>query len=94
VPEKQPRKKKRTSKNYRRKYMRKEYDLKKMKLKPNPYINKLKKSVTIRLDNDVIEYFKELSQKLDIPYQTLVNDFLRKCKENKLLPTTTWKKTI
>jgi uncharacterized protein (DUF4415 family) len=38
--------------------MRKEYDLKKMKLKPNPYINKLKKSVTIRLDIDVIEYFK------------------------------------
>ena len=44
--------------------MRKEYDLKKMKFKPNPYINKLKKSVTIRLDNDVIEYFKDLSQKL------------------------------
>jgi uncharacterized protein (DUF4415 family) len=74
--------------------MRKEYDLKKMKLKPNPYINKLKKSVTIRLDNDVIEYFKDLSQKLDIPYQTLVNDSLRKCKENKLLPNTTWKKVI
>jgi uncharacterized protein (DUF4415 family) len=65
-----------------------------MKLKPNPYINKLKKSVTIRLDNDVIEYFKDLSQKLDIPYQTLVNDSLRKCKENKLLPNTTWKKVI
>ena len=74
--------------------MRKEYDLKKMKLKPNPYINKLKKSVTIRLDNDVIEYFKDLSENLHIPYQTLVNDFLRKCKENKLLPNTTWKKAI
>ena len=43
--------------------MRKEYDLKKMKLKPNPYSSKLKKSVTIRLDNDVIEYFKKLGEK-------------------------------
>lgn len=74
--------------------MRKEYDLKKMKLKPNPYINKLKKSVTIRLDTDVIDYFKDLGQKLNIPYQTLVNDFLRNCKENKMLPKTIWKKAI
>ena len=37
--------------------MRKEYDLKKLKLRPNPYLNKLKKSVTIRLDEDVIDYF-------------------------------------
>ena len=74
--------------------MRKEYDLKKMKLKPNPYINKLKKSVTIRLDTDVIDYFKDLGQKLNIPYQTLVNDFLRNCKENKMLPKTTWKKSV
>lgn len=81
-------------KNYRRKLMRKEYDLKKMKLKPNPYINKLKKSVTIRLDTDVIDYFKDLGQKLNIPYQTLVNDFLKNCKENKMLPKTTWKKAI
>ena len=41
--------------------MRKEYDLKKMKLRANPYINKLKKSVTIRLDEDVVKYFKRLS---------------------------------
>jgi uncharacterized protein (DUF4415 family) len=72
--------------------MRKEYDLKKMKLKSNPYIGKLKKSVTIRLDADVIEYFKELSQKLDTPYQTLLNDFLRNCKDQKMSPKTIWKK--
>jgi uncharacterized protein (DUF4415 family) len=72
--------------------MRKEYDLKKMKLKANPYLNKLKKSVTIRLDADVIEYFKDLSEQATQPYQTLINDFLRSCKEHKMTPKTIWKK--
>ena len=72
--------------------MRKEYDLKKMKLRPNPYTNKLKQSVTIRLDKDVIEYFKDLSKTTSTPYQTLVNDFLRSCSEQKLTPKTVWKK--
>jgi uncharacterized protein (DUF4415 family) len=73
--------------------MRKEYELKKMKWKPNPYVGKLKKSVTIRLDNDVIEYFKGLSEKTGTPYQSLVNDFLRSCKEQKMTPKTIWRKT-
>lgn len=73
--------------------MRKEYDLKKMKLKPNPYASKLKKSVTMRLDIDVIEYFKNLSQELDTPYQTLMNDYLKNCKNQKMIPKTVWKKT-
>ena len=72
--------------------MRKEYDLKKMKLRPNPYASKLKQSVTIRLDKDVIEYFKGLSEQTSTPYQTLVNDFLRNCKEQKMTPKTIWKK--
>lgn len=73
--------------------MRKEYDLKKMKFKLNPYASKLKKSVTIRLDTDVIEYFKVLGKKNNTPYQTLVNDFLRNCKEENLAPKTVWKKS-
>ena len=73
--------------------MRKKYDLKKMKLRANPYANKLKKSITIRLDTDVIDYFKELGERTGTPYQTLVNDFLRNCKEQKFAPKTTWKKT-
>ena len=73
--------------------MRKEYDLKNMKLRPNPYINKLKKSVTIRLDADVIDYFKELSEETKTPYQTLLNDYLRNCKEQNLKPKTIWKKS-
>jgi uncharacterized protein (DUF4415 family) len=72
--------------------MRKEYNLKNMKLKSNPYINKLKKSVTIRLDSDVVEYFKKLSEETSTPYQTLLNDFLRSCKEQNLKPKTVWKK--
>jgi uncharacterized protein (DUF4415 family) len=72
--------------------MRKEYDLKNLKLKSNPYINKLKKSVTIRLDTDVIDYFKALSEETDTPYQTLLNDFLRNCKDQKLKPKTIWSK--
>lgn len=62
------------------------------KLKTNPYISKLKKSITIRLDIDVIDYFKNLSQELDTPYQTLLNDYLKNCKEQKLVPKTIWKK--
>ena len=73
--------------------MRKEYNLKEMKLSPNPYIGRLKQSVTIRLDKDVIEYFKGLSEQTNTPYQTLVNDFLRSCKEQKMTPKTIWKKT-
>jgi uncharacterized protein (DUF4415 family) len=72
--------------------MKKEYDLKKMKLKPNPYASKLKKSITIRLDCDVVDYFKKLGEKANIPYQTLVNDFLISCKENGMKPKTIWKK--
>ena len=73
--------------------MRKEYDLKSLKLKPNPYIGKLKKSVTIRLDIDVIEYFKKLGHETGTPYQTLLNAFLRSCKEQHLTPKTVWGKT-
>ena len=74
--------------------MKKNYDLKKLKWKPNPYANLLKKSVTIRLDQDIIDYFKRLSEKEGVPYQTLMNLFLRFCKEEGLKPHTDWKKRI
>lgn len=72
--------------------MRKKYDLKKMDWKPNPYTRLLKKPVTIRFDEDVIEYFRALSEREGIPYQTLMNLFLRYCKEQGLQPQTNWKK--
>jgi uncharacterized protein (DUF4415 family) len=59
--------------------MRKEYDLTKLTWKRNPYAKRLKKVVTIRLDPDIIEYFKRLSRDTGIPYQRLINLYLREC---------------
>jgi len=57
--------------------MRKHYDF--SNAKPNPYSKLLKKSVTIRLDEPTLAYFKSLSQEMAIPYQTLINLYLREC---------------
>jgi uncharacterized protein (DUF4415 family) len=57
--------------------MKKEYDF--SKAKKNPYIHDLKKQVTIRLDAETIDYFKHLSDDNGIPYQTLINLYLRDC---------------
>ena len=57
--------------------MRKEYDF--SKSKRNPYSAKLKKQITLRLDEDAIEYFKVVSQEVGIPYQSLINLYLRDC---------------
>jgi len=46
---------------------------------PNPYVKKLKKQITIRLDQDVIEYFKQLSDQNGVPYQNLINLYLKDC---------------
>lgn len=59
--------------------MKKEYDLSKMKSRRNPYAAKLKRQVTIRMGDDVIEYFKNMSEESGIPYQTLINLYLRDC---------------
>ena len=59
--------------------MKKEYDFSKMKSRKNPYASKLKKPVTIRLGEDVIEYFKEMSEEMGVPYQSLINLYLRDC---------------
>ena len=61
------------------------------KSRPNPYVKKLKKQITINLDNDTIEYFKGLSQSTGIPYQTLINLFLADCAKNKKQLTVAWK---
>jgi uncharacterized protein (DUF4415 family) len=59
--------------------MKKEYDFTKMKGHRNPYAKKLKKQVTLRLGVDVIEYFKNLAEETGIPYQNLINLYLREC---------------
>jgi predicted DNA binding CopG/RHH family protein len=57
--------------------MRKEYDF--SKAGPNPYAKRLKKTVTIRLDDSSLEYFKRMAEESGVPYQTLINMYLRDC---------------
>ena len=57
--------------------MRDEYDF--SNARKNPYAAQLKKSVTIRLDEDSIAYFKAMSEETGIPYQSLINLYLRDC---------------
>ena len=57
--------------------MKKEYDF--SKARKNPYAKRLKKQITIRLDEPTIEYFKGVAELSGIPYQTLINLYLRDC---------------
>lgn len=57
--------------------MRKEYDF--STAKKNPYAAQLKKQITIRLDEESITYFKKISEDVGIPYQSLINLYLRDC---------------
>ncbi len=59
--------------------MKKEYDLSTMKSRPNPYAKQLKKQVTMRLETEVIDYFKEMAKGVGIPYQSLINLYLKDC---------------
>jgi len=57
--------------------MRKQYDF--SASRKNPYAEQFKKSVTIRLDQDSIAYFKSMSEQTGIPYQSLINLYLKEC---------------
>ena len=57
--------------------MRKEYDF--SVARQNPYAAQLKKQITIRLDEESITYFKTISEEVGIPYQSLINLYLRDC---------------
>ena len=70
--------------------MRREYDLTRLSWKRNPYVKRLKKSITIRLDRDVIEHFKRLGRKTGMPYQRLINLYLRECAASKRRPMIRW----
>lgn len=60
--------------------MKKEYDF--SKSVRNPYLSKAKKQLTIRLDEDTISYFRALAEQSGIPYQSLMNLYLRECAES------------
>ena len=59
--------------------MRAEYEFSKMKGRRNPYARLLKKPVTIRLGADVVDYFKTMATHMEVPYQNLINLYLRDC---------------
>jgi uncharacterized protein (DUF4415 family) len=68
--------------------MRKEYDF--SKSRKNPYTKQLKRQVTIRLDTIAVNYFKEMGAELGMPYQNLINLFLRDCAMQKRRPAIQW----
>ena len=68
--------------------MRKHYDF--SRARRNPYARRLKRQVTIRLEHDTISYFKELSKENGIPYQTLINMYLRDCASSRRRLTVRW----
>ncbi len=59
--------------------MKKEYDLSQMKSRPNPYTKQLNSQVTIDIEASVIDYFKKMSKKSGISYQSLMNLYLKDC---------------
>jgi len=69
--------------------MRKEYDF--SNVKPNPYAKRLKRQVTIRLDQATVTYFKKLAAESGVPYQTLINLYLRDCAITRRRLSIRWK---
>ena len=64
--------------------MRSNYDF--SKSTKNPYTKQLKRQVTIRLDTESVDYFKCTAAELGMPYQNLINLYLRDCAVRKLRP--------
>jgi len=71
--------------------MRKDYDF--SKARKNPYARRLKKSITIRLDEPTVDYFRDLATEAGMPYQSLINLYLRDCAASNRRPSVIWKDT-
>jgi uncharacterized protein (DUF4415 family) len=69
--------------------MRKQYDF--SAAKKNPYASQLKKQITIRIDEEAIDYFKSISEEVGIPYQSLINLYLRDCAASNRKLNLRWK---
>ena len=69
--------------------MKREYDF--SKARRNPYAKRLKRQVTIRLDEATVRYFKALAEEIGVPYQTLINLYLRDCAASGRKLTMNWK---
>lgn len=70
--------------------MREEYDIQNLNPRKNPYAAQLKRQITINIDGGTIDYFKEQSKEVGIPYQTLINLYLRDCAANRRKLDLTW----
>ncbi len=71
--------------------MRDEYDIESLNPRKNPYSGRLKKQITINIDDDTIGYFKRMSESTGLPYQTLINLYLSDCAKNNRRIDITWK---
>ena len=74
--------------------MREEYDIMNLNPRQNPYTKTKKKQVTINLDEKVIAYFKNQSDAVGIPYQTLINLYLCDCMKNNRHPEVVWSQSV
>ena len=70
--------------------MRSHYDFSTIKARKNPYPKLLKQSVTIRLDRQAVDYFKSLAATSGLPYQSLINLYLRDCAEKQTQLSVQW----
>ncbi len=70
--------------------MREHYDFSKMKGRKNPYLKYLKQPVTMRMDRDTVSYSKIMAEETSIPYQSLINLYLRDCAVNQRKLHMTW----
>nr|VFJ69106.1 MAG: Ribonuclease toxin, BrnT, of type II toxin-antitoxin system [Candidatus Kentron sp. FW] len=70
--------------------MREHYDFSNMKGQKNPYANRLKQSVTMHLDKPTVAYFESLAEELGMPYESLINLYLRDCALHHKKPDLTW----
>lgn len=68
-----------------------EYDFSSMHTRKNPYAARLKRQITINIDGSTIDYFKAQSEAVGIPYQTLINLYLRDCADNKRQLDLSWR---
>ena len=70
--------------------MREEYDIENLNPRKNPYTKMLKQQITINIETETVEYFKELAKETGISYQNLINLFLSDCKRRNLRPDLSW----
>ena len=70
--------------------MRDEYNIRELNPRKNPYASRLKKQITIKIDGRTIDYFKSMAAADGIPYQTLINLYLRDCADNRRKIQMSW----